>query len=60
MKTLTKWRIIIGNILFAIAVGFFYFKINAPPSYRMTTFILLIIVLAIGTMNEYKVRMKDE
>lgn len=59
MKEITKWRIIIGNIVFAISVSYFYFRTDAPKSFRMIVYILLMVVLAIGTMNQYKVRNKE-
>lgn len=56
MKNITKWRIIIGNIIFAIAVSYFYFRIDAPLNYRIIVYLLLMIVLLIGAVNEYKIK----
>lgn len=60
MKQLTKWRMIIGNTLFAIAVGYFYFRPDVPQSFRIIVFVLLVGVLITGTINEYKLKVNKE
>ena len=53
----TKRRIIIRDIVFIIALGYFYFRPDA--SFRGIVFILAVIVLLIGSINEIRCRVNS-